>query len=320
MLSQGGLLVGGGCSVLESGGPDSAAPRAVILLAGQVRSTDLSRAAGRSLLDLPIEDDRTVLRLWLSHVRDLAEAWGAPDLPVRILIDRSSQEPTIGPPRDLPRVVVERDAAEFRGTGGLLRDVAMGFAPSDWLLVATAAQIPIAPLTSITPALMANGASVSLIAHSDGTPGGLCLVRCAVLREAAGIGFLDFKEQLLPRLAAAGHDIRVIQHRTAVALPVRTLDGYIAGLRTYHRVRAGGSARPDALAEDWSPTFAIVEHGALVDTSATIHDSVVLRGARVQRGAVVVRSVIGPGGVVRSGQTIADQVIGTPASRQGRPA
>ena len=50
--------------------------RAVVLLAGAVRPSELGRGAGRSLLDLPIENGRSVLGLWQQRVEGLAQALG----------------------------------------------------------------------------------------------------------------------------------------------------------------------------------------------------------------------------------------------------
>lgn len=292
--------------------------RAVVLLAGSVRPSDLSRCINRSLLDLPVEPGRSVLALWQEHVDRLAAAAELPRLPLRVIIDKSGREPSS--PVALPRVElsVERDAAEFRGTGGILRDLALHYAPDDLLLVGNAAQILVEPLTSLASDLLATRASVGLIGHQDGTPGGLFLVKRSVLTAAGDVGFLDFKEQFLPRLAAAGHDVRVVGREHASGLPVRTLDGYLGGLLAYYRLKAGRPAAGDPFAEDWSPTYAIVEPGAHVDPAATVHDSVVLAGGRLERGAVAVRSVIGPEGFVRAGQTIAGQIIGVSRERTVR--
>lgn len=292
--------------------------RAVILLAGSVRPSDLSRGIDRPLLDLPVEPGRSVLALWQTEVDTLACAAGLERLPLRVLIDQAALEPVVPQGTTRTAVTIERDAAEFRGTAGLLRDTAEHYAPNDLLLVGNASQILVEPLAVLTRDLLALRSSVGVIGHRDGTPGGLFLIRRSVLTSAANVGFLDLKEQFLPRLAKAGHDIRVVSRPHASGLPMRTLEGYLAGLLAYHRIRAGRPAAGDAFAEDWSPSFAVVEAGAHVDPAATVHDSVVLAGARVERSAVVVRSVIGPGGAVRASQTVAGQIIGASRDRAVR--
>lgn len=286
--------------------------RAVVLLAGSVRPSDLSTAIDRSLLELPVEPGKTVLSNWQEAVSLVATALSMDRLPLRIVIDRAAPPPTAPSPVERVSLTVERDAKEYRGTGGLLRDLAVSYDPDDLLLVANAAQILIEPLPSLVESLFAAGGSISFIGHRDGTPCGLFLVRCGALASIRDIGFLDFKEQVLPKLGAMGHTVRPVIRDAATALPIRTLDGYLSGLRAVARLRSGQPRNTDPFGEDWSPTFAIVEPGAVVEPSATIHDSVVLGGARVERHAVVVRSVLGPTAVVKPGETVADAALGLP--------
>ncbi|MBX3375599.1 MAG: hypothetical protein KF678_01185 [Phycisphaeraceae bacterium] len=286
--------------------------QAVVLLAGSVRPSDLSTAIDRSLLQLPVEPGHTVLSKWQDEVSSLAAALSVERLALRIVIDRAAAPPAPPAPAERVRLTVERDAREYRGTGGLLRDLAVSYAPHDLLLVANAAQILVEPLTSLVDNLFAAGGNVSFIGHRDGTPCGLFLVRCDTLASIRDIGFLDFKEQVLPKLGVMGHPVRPVIRDSATALPIRTLDGYLSGLRAIARMRAGKPRDTDPFGEDWSPTFAIVEPDAVVDPTATIHDSVVLGGAKVERGAVVVRSVIGPTAVVKAGETVADAALGVP--------
>ena len=67
------------------------------------------------------------------------------------------------------------------------------------------------------------------------------------------------------------------------------------------------------LAEDagdgWRSAFALVEDGARVDSSARLHDAVVLRGGAVGAGAVLVRSVVCDGGIVLRKAVIVDQLV-----------
>src|SRR5262249_27849709 len=149
-----------------------------------------------------------------------------------------------------------------------LRDLARDYAPDDLLLVGNGAQILIEPLLAMAEALFKADAAVAIIAHRDGTPSGLFLVRCSAFDGVGDVGFLDFKEQLLQRLASAGRAIRVVQRTYASGFPVRTLDGYLAGLRAYHRLLRGEPAEPDPYAEDWARTFSVVEEGAQVSPGA----------------------------------------------------
>jgi hypothetical protein len=116
------------------------------------------------------------------------------------------------------------------------------------------------------------------------------------------------KEQGLP-LIASKYDVRVLRRRRPTGLPVRSLSDYISALRLHHRDKTGRPHTSDPLAEDWGPTFSLIEAGASADHSARIHDSVVLSGAHVEPGAVLVRSVVCPGVIVGRDRTIADRIV-----------
>jgi hypothetical protein len=292
--------------------------RAVVLLAGTVRPTRLSRSIGRSLMELPIAPGRRVIDAWQDQTDRLAQAAELPELPLRIMIDQNSCEPLAGGPVGRSRAVVERDAAAFRGTGGVLRDICEVYQEDDVVLVANGGQILVEPLDRLAQELSDAGGDVSLLAHSDGTPVGLMMVRCGVLRAVRQNGFMDFKEQVLPLLAERGDEVRVVRRNRATGVALRTLDGYIGALRAAARIGEGRPALDDPLDEDWRPTFSILEDGATVHPEATIHDSVVLSGATVERGAVVVRSVVCPGGIVRGGSTVADAIVGGRDRTAGR--
>jgi ADP-glucose pyrophosphorylase len=116
------------------------------------------------------------------------------------------------------------------------------------------------------------------------------------------------KEQGLP-LIASKFEVRVVRRRRPTGLPVRSLEGYIQALHFYHRRRMRKPVITDPLAEDWSPSFSLVESGATVDSSAQVHDSVVLAGGCIEPGAVLVRSVVCPGVVVRRDRTEVDRIV-----------
>lgn len=298
--------------------------RAVVLLGGAVRPTPLGLAAGRSVLDLPLDGNgnTSVLGRWLDEAARVAGMAGAGGrLPVRVMLNPAAAEPTGrgADPRHAGSFRVERDSSEYRGTGGVLRDIANDYGDHDVLLVANAAQVLLEPLPSLAAALRAEGGDVTVVSHADGTPGGLMLVRCGSLRCIPASGFVDMKEQGLPRIAAAGFGARVLHRRRPTGLPLRTLQDYVLALRHRHdRRQAIGAAAADPLDEDWAPAFSIIEPGADVGPSARVHDSVVLAGGVVEDGAVLVRSVVCPGGVVRRDKAAVDQFVTAAGAARGR--
>jgi N-acetylglucosaminyldiphosphoundecaprenol N-acetyl-beta-D-mannosaminyltransferase len=282
--------------------------KALVLLGGSVRPSPLVTATGRSILDLPLNADGTLLNSWLAQAEEVSRMAGLERLPVRVLVNQASSEPRSADERYFGKFRVERDLSEYRGTGGVLRDVAADYADDDLVLVANAAQVLLDPLPSLTAALLQKGGDVMLIAHEDGTPSGVMLVSCKAMRLIASAGFVDMKEQALPQIAL-GFDVQVLSRRRPTGLPVRTLEDYVRSLRLHHRRRDGKPIVGDPLAEDFTPAFSLVEKEATVDGTSRIHDSVVLAGATVEAGAALVRCVVCPGAVVRRDRTAVDQLI-----------
>jgi N-acetylglucosaminyldiphosphoundecaprenol N-acetyl-beta-D-mannosaminyltransferase len=282
--------------------------RALVLLGGAVRAGTLSTATGRSTLDLPLDQSQTILNYWLSQANDVAR-WASLDkLPVRIKVNHNSYEPRSAHERFFGTFRVERDLSEYRGTGGVLHDLAGDYDDEDLLLIANASQILLDPLPAIIAALCRKGGDVGVVSHEDGTPSGIMLVKSKTLRLIPANGFVDMKEQGLP-LIAQKYDVRVMRRRRPTGLPVRSLADYILALRFHHREKTGRNKITDPLAEDWGPTFTIVEEGASVDHSSRVHDSVVLRDARIESGAVLVRSLVCPGMVVGRDRTEVDRIV-----------
>jgi N-acetylglucosaminyldiphosphoundecaprenol N-acetyl-beta-D-mannosaminyltransferase len=290
--------------------------RALVLLGGTVRTTALSQSIGRSVLDLPLDEHSSLLTHWIGHADRLAAACRLEQLPIRVMVDRKSPDPISALPFN-ERIRVERDFAEYRGTGGVLRDIASDYQDDDLILVANAAQVLTEDLRTIAAAMEAKGGDVTLVSHTDGTPSGLMLIRCQTLRLIGKVGFVDMKEQALP-LIAKHFDVRVLHRRRPTGLPVRSLDEYVGALKTFYRLRIGMRPLREPLAEDWRSAFSVVEDGAYVDPTARLFDSVVLRGARVEAGAVVLRSVVCPGGVVRKDGPAVDRFVTPEPEKQKR--
>ncbi len=292
--------------------------KALVLLGGHVRPTPLSTSTDRSLLDLPLGEDGSVLNHWLSHAASLSAAAGLEKLPVRVMVDRISPEPISTALKYFGSFRVERDQSEYRGTGGVLGDLAAGYDDDDLILVANAAQILLDPLVTLAASLDQKRGDIAVISHRDGTPSGMMLVRCKTLRAIPKNGFFDMKEQAMPLIAQA-FAIEVVHRRRPSGLPIRSAEDYIQALRFFHMRRGGRPTLIDPLAEDWQPTFGIVEEGAIVDPSARVHDSVVLRGGIVEANAVLVRSIVCPGGIVRRDRCAIDDFVRPfPGFRHGR--
>jgi hypothetical protein len=295
---------------------------AIVLLGGSVRPTPFGAAIQRSHLDLPCHQDSTLLNVWCQQIAELFCA--SPDsspVPsnshpqrtaplVRVLTDQSSAGPNALARSIDITVQIDHDPTALRGTAGLLRDIGVGYAPDEYILVANAAQILLRPLAVLYAQLSALRADVAMISHRDGTPVTLMLMRCGCLKELPEVGYMDMKEQALP-LIGAGHSVKAAISETLVCGGIRTAKSYVAALRALHSANgtvATGSGSGN-LAEYWRSDFQIQEDGATIGPGVKLHDSVVLRGATVGRNATLVRSVACPGAIIPPGAVVVDKLV-----------
>ncbi|MCC6682526.1 MAG: hypothetical protein IT445_16625 [Phycisphaeraceae bacterium] len=292
--------------------------KAAILLAGTVHANALRRAVGRFVLELPIDSGRCVMDSWHAHLLSLAQRLNLDRLSVRVIVDRTTPTPAANRWNGRCEVSFEQDPFEFRGTGGLLCDLARQYEDDDYLLVINAPQVLYEPLAILTESLGHLAADVALLRQPDGTPGGVMLLRCGALRAIPRVGFVDLNEQALPLIARA-HDVRICNYANPTGLAIRTLTGYLEAVREYHRRLSGRGDAGDPTAEDWAATFSLIEPGAQVSASAVVHDSIVLSGAKVDDQALLVRAVVCPGAHVSARQSAIDRLVPSFAAAERRP-
>lgn len=290
-------------------------PCAVLLLAGATRKLGLADEVGRSPLELPVSNEQRLLDVWVQRLGELAAWLGVTPLSVRVLVNDRVPSPEGRVDDGRVSLKIERDELELRGTAGLLRDACAGYGDDDWVLVANAGQLLMGSLDGAVGALMSVDGAVRVLKHADGTPSSFFLMRCGVLKGVSRQGYIDLKEQFLPKLAETER-VMTVDH-PALAVPVRTVNDYVEGLREYHRAQSGGELG-EPYAEDWRSTFSVVEPGAEVGAGVRLHDSVVLAGGRVGAKAILVRSVVCAAGMVPQGRMRVDSVIGTRRSSTAR--
>lgn len=280
----------------------------MLVLAGAVRENPFERSLGRSLLNLPAGPDKDVLGLWADLASEVADRLSLDDLPVRIVLGGTSQIPTVRRSTGVT-LSVETDPVELRGPGGVLADLAAMYGPDDYLFVVSGHQLPIVVAETIVAQLSELEGDIVLWSHVDGTPATMYRIRAGVLADSPAVGYVDFKEQLLPKLAA-DHDVRVSRLEESAVVSIRTMKDYLAALRLYYRGQAEMhlSARLGRWDDPWQPVYGIVEYGANVAGSVDLFDSVVLAGARVEDRAILIRSVICPGAVISAKETVRDEL------------
>lgn len=281
--------------------------RAVVILGGSVRQTNLAKGLQRSVLNLPIENEFSVIDQWTDGLQRLCTLIGRDSLDVRIIVNKQAIMPVVPQISGPIQLSLEEDPADYRGTGGILKDIAGDYDQEDYLLVANGAQILLQPFEQTANELAELEAEVSLVSHGDGIPSGFFLLRVSAFKEIPTAGFHDLKEQCLPTIAKS-HVVKVREYDQATGLSIRTLDDYIGALRYYHR-KLSGYQGVDPFGEDWRSSFSIVEPGATVSEQAQLVDAVVLRNAKVSGNAVIVRSIVGAGANVPSGRQVIDHLV-----------
>src|SRR5882724_6912586 len=120
--------------------------RAMVLLGGSVRPGTFGTAIARLVFQLPLGDKCTILDSWAKEARQLAPL-AEQVVPVRVMIDKAAPQPL--PIGNGTPLEIERDPFDFRGTGGVLRDLASQYSLDDYLLVANAAQVLCEPLADL---------------------------------------------------------------------------------------------------------------------------------------------------------------------------
>jgi hypothetical protein len=157
------------------------------------------------------------------------------------------------------------------------------------VLVAEAARLLTCPLEPLLADHALHRADVTVASNPDHSPAGVYLVRCGVLDLVGPLGFVDLKEQWLPRAVDAGLSVQVHELAGSGALPLRTRRQFV-----------------DAAAPDGSR---VVCAGGLIGPEASVVRSIVMPGAVVGPMAKVVRSLLCPDSRVRAGANIVDAVV-----------
>jgi hypothetical protein len=284
--------------------------REVILLAGHVGRDPFHDGVERSVLDLPVDAHRTVFDLWAGHFEEVAARRGETRLNVIVSVDPCGPAPRSRHDPEPARVAftVVRDAAEYRGTAGVVKDLTRGLRDEDRVFVVVANHLQREPLAGVLEALEAAGEGVSVVRHRGSDVATAFLLRCVRLRSVSDVGFVDLKEQAIP-IARGCAPLAVVRRPEGSSIPMRTAEEYVRALRTLHGSGASADAPDDPFSESWISVYSIVEPGARVAVGAVLLDSVVLAGGSVEDGAVVSRSIVGPRGVVRRGACVVESVV-----------
>lgn len=285
---------------------------AVVLLAGGLKPSPLVQAVGRSVLDLNLTPDRTLLELWVAALD--GPLWPASRAPKVYVVcggnTPNPEPPTIGGGLD---VVIQHDRKTFRGPAGAVLDVTEDLAPGDTILVAEGHRTPLDSIDDFLLAHASGGADASVAVNPDGSPAGVYALRRRTLDQVTRVGFMDLKEQWLNKAVSTGVRVRALRLPAPGSLPLRTREQFLfaamslSGAETRDRLPACTILDPSR-ANEQAP-FRVLAAGGCIGPGAVVVDSVIMPEAEVGAGAVVVRSLVCPGAKVQPGAEVVDAVV-----------
>jgi hypothetical protein len=294
----------------------SAAPFAMVLLAGALEPSDLRQRLDVPALCLPMAAKETLLDLWIELVKSTPGCkW------LKIVVsskgDQKAVEQAVKSNRahgggvGLP-VEVLVDGKMWRGPAGVLRDIVHDaeLCTESPVIAAEAACVPPKSLSPLRDALTSAVGGV-VGSSSLGEPAGVYVFRAGILSSISARGYHDIKEQLLPDFYA--RNIAVVPAQVVEnVLPVRTLQSYLRAVE--HTL----ATRPDAHSRSANASISDAAHvadgciicdGVTIADGAIVYRSVLLPGARIGGGAVVSSSIVGGGATVEPRRLVRNEVI-----------
>jgi hypothetical protein len=264
------------------------------MLAGGIKPSPLEQQTRLPLLDLWLDASGTILERWLKTITPFLR----PDVEIQIA-HSLGRLPTAYRGKPI-KLMAERVA--YRGPAGVARDCCATLSPVSSILIVDAARwvpVDIAPMFAVREA---SGAATVVGVNPDRSPAGLYLTNRAALEHVPVKGFMDIKEQWLPRVQEQDKNLYVYRFPEPGTHQLRTVEQMIDAACGHHK-------GPVYLRGTHHCAQSSVADGATVDPSATIVRSIVMPGAIVEEGAAVIGSVVCPGARAAAGAHIIDSVL-----------
>lgn len=266
-----------------------------ILLAGGPHPSVIMRACGLSLYSLPITpDSRSVLDLWTAGIASHPERMHTQS--DRIICVSATPDLTPLVRHGIDGWSLRPDASSYRGPAGVVRDATLDLSPDDHVLVGEASRAVGDCILELLRTHAATGADATIGVNPDHSPAGILVLRRRTLECIPDVGYMDIKEQFLPKIVSLGFNIRT----TVLAAP-----GAI-GFRTRLELLAAASLC-DQHAR--TTTVARIAPTAVVHDEAHVVESIIGPSARIEAGAVVVRSIVTGSAVVTAGTAVHDAIV-----------
>ena len=285
--------------------------RAALVLAGGLKPSPLVEAAGRSVLDLFLTPESSVLDILVRQL-SLLPTWGGGPLSIRVA--HNSRVPAPWPDAQAANVRFEQDPQPYRGPAGLIADLCASYDEHEHVLVVEAGRVLACDIESMWHDHLANDADVTVGCNEDHSPAGVYITRCSALRHISPIGFVDIKEQWLACASEQGLRVRVHEFSSPGAIPLRTRADFLVAARYLNNQlgsvadRSTASLNPDAAGCD---QLRVIGHGAAVGPDVRIDNAVIMPGAVIGHGAFIEQSVVCPGAVVEPKVRVVNAVVST---------
>ncbi len=271
-----------------------------ILLAGGPHPSAIMRACGLALFSLPVTPDgRSVLDLWGAGVASHpAEVHAHTDLV--LCVSATPDLASVGR-HGIDGWSLRADASLYRGPAGVVRDATLDLNSDDHVLVGEASRAVGNCVTELLRAHAATGADATIGVNPDQSPAGVLVLRRRALEYVPDVGYMDIKEQFLPKILSQGFNVRAAVLPAPGAIGFRTRLDLLAAANIRDRHASVSPANSSRLARI-SPT-------AVVHQGAHVVESIIGPAARVEDGAVVVRSIVTGSAVVTAGTAIHDAIV-----------
>ena len=287
----------------------------VIILAGGLRLSPLRSDLKVHELCLPISQNESLLEVWLEVINEL-EHCNKVVIAVSSQSDATQIQRTLdginGRKPNLPKTQIIVESGRWRGTAGVLRDVAQEYAKSEILLAVEGACLPPESLVSIAAACKSETTGAVGITHKA-DPVGVYVFHRSVMKHVPTIGFFDVKEQLLPQMYAKKLGAHAL-HISNSFIRLRDRQAYLSAISQYvmQHEKSGASVNGKVYESDNNYRLVdtcVIEPTASVGEGAVLRQSVVLKGAKIGKKAVINESIIGSGIVIPNGLIVSQTIV-----------
>lgn len=292
-----------------------AAPRldGCVLLAGGLVPSPLARETRKLTLELWLTSTETVFSRWCDVLDELTLETGVPRPVIRVVHSGPPYEPTHALSDARFEIRTMAEPGDFRGPAGVLRDITRKDDPEAVILVAEGTRYIAGSLAPLVQDWARSEPDILIARSPDGKPAGIMLIRTKALEIVPEAGYMDIKEQWLPRCIEQGFRVRTSTTRQFMPFPLRTREQFLSA----SAVAVGQSCPIHDSPPVLGPLRPLVRtldrtriaEDAQIARDAIVSDSIVMPGSKVGAGAVVVRSMVCEGASVAPNQVVVDGVI-----------